>query len=91
MTVLEALALRKPVIAGVDTPGMIEMLENGRGGVLVNVRASGTIAAAMLTLANDVSERIRMGQSGFNRAQTHYRLGTILARYEDQYRGVLRG
>ena len=40
MTVLESMALAKPVIAGRDTPGIRQALRGGDAGVLTDVRDS---------------------------------------------------
>ncbi|HVZ84593.1 MAG TPA: glycosyltransferase family 4 protein [Terracidiphilus sp.] len=90
MAAVEAMALRKPVIAGAQTPGVREVLGFGENGVLTDVRRPEAIAEAMLLLARDEQARQRIGQSGFDRARACYRLETVMQQYEDQYHGVLR-
>ena len=90
MTALEALALKKVIIAGVATPGMCEMLDFGKSGILVDVRDPAAIARAMLRVAGDKEYRGRVAQSGFNRASSKYRLGSVISQYESLYSGILQ-
>jgi glycosyltransferase involved in cell wall biosynthesis len=88
MTVLESMALAKPVIAGRDTPGIRQALRGGDAGVLADVRDSGSIARAMLTLATDLSYRQRVAQSGHRHVASAYRKDSIVPQYEAVYRSL---
>jgi glycosyltransferase involved in cell wall biosynthesis len=90
MAALEAVALRKPVIAGSSTPGMREILDFGRSGVLVDVRNPDLIAKAMAKLAKDADYRNEMGKRGFERASTLYRLNVVMSQYEEMYKTILK-
>jgi glycosyltransferase involved in cell wall biosynthesis len=89
MTALEAMALRKPVIAGRDTPGVREVLGFGKNGILVDVRDPSAIALEMLCLARDKGYRETVARSGFDRASSQYRLESVITQYERLYNTVL--
>jgi glycosyltransferase involved in cell wall biosynthesis len=88
MTVLESMALAKPVIAGCDTPGIRQALLGGDVGVLADVRDSNSIARAMLTLITDASYRKRVAQSGHQHVASTYRKDLIVPQYESAYRSL---
>jgi L-malate glycosyltransferase len=88
MTVLESMALAKPVIAGSDTPGIRDALRGGDAGVLTDVRDSRSIAHAMISLMADPSYRQRVAQSGHQHVASTYRKDFIVPRYEAVYRSM---
>jgi L-malate glycosyltransferase len=88
MTVLESMALAKPVVAGRDTPGIRQALRDGDAGVLTDVRDSNSIARAMLTLMSDPSYCQRVAQSGCQHVTSTYRKGLIVPQYEAVYRSL---
>jgi glycosyltransferase involved in cell wall biosynthesis len=88
MTVLESMALAKPVIAGRDTPGIRQALQDGDAGVLTEVRDSNSIAQSMLALMSNPSYRRRIAQKGYQHVTTTYRRGLIVPQYEAVYRSL---
>lgn len=84
MAALEAMALRKPLIAGETTPGMREMLGPG-GGVLVDVRNTSALAQAMLQVAGNADYRRHLAQHGAERTFRLYRMKAIVDQYEALY------
>jgi glycosyltransferase involved in cell wall biosynthesis len=88
MTVLESMALAKPVIAGRDTPGIRQALRDGEAGVLTDVRDSRSIAQAMLKLITDSSYRQLVAQSGHQHVASTYRKDLIVPQYEAVYRSL---
>jgi glycosyltransferase involved in cell wall biosynthesis len=86
MAALEAMALRKPVIAGVSTPGVREVLNYGAAGVLVDMRSPAAISAAMTELLQHPQKRRRVGEAGYQHAIATYRLESVITKYEDLYR-----
>ncbi len=88
MASLEAMALRKPVIAGSQTPGVREVLGYGSAGALVDVSCMDLLANTMLRLATDQAERTHMTNAGFERAYRVYRLEAVVSMYEELYRQV---
>lgn len=89
MAALEAMALRKPLIAGETTPGMREMLGPG-GGLLVDVRSSSAIAQAMIQIAVNANYRHHLANHCFERVVRLYRLGTSVDQYEALYTRIVR-
>jgi L-malate glycosyltransferase len=88
MTILESMALRKPVIVGLHTSGMREML--GEHGMFADVRDPSSIAQAMVCLARDAGFRGQLAQRAFERASRLYRLDAVMKRYEVLYEQILR-
>jgi L-malate glycosyltransferase len=85
MVAAEAMALKKPVVAGKKTTGVREVLDFGRSGVLVDVNDSDAFAQEMVRLGRDLGYRDRVAQSGFERAASQFRLGTVVTQYEGLY------
>lgn len=90
MAALEAMALRKPVIAGAATPGVREVLNYGASGVLVDMRSSEALAEAMEQMAADPRQRQRVAAAGYEHAASTYRLEAIVSKYEELYRTFSR-
>jgi len=90
MTVLEGMALAKPVIAGRNTPGIRQALRNGDAGVLADVHDSGSIARAMITLMTDPPYRQKVAQCGHQHVSSAYRKDSIVPQYEAVYRSLAR-
>jgi glycosyltransferase involved in cell wall biosynthesis len=90
MAALEAMALRKAVIAGKDTPGVREVLGYGEAGVLINMTDSKELCGAMQRMAVDVPYRLDMAERGYNRAFSLYRTKVVFSQYEALYRSVLQ-
>jgi glycosyltransferase involved in cell wall biosynthesis len=90
MTALEAMALKKPVIAGRETAGVREVLGFGRNGILVDVRSPSAIAGEMIRLACDPKYQESVAQSGFDRAFSRYRLEAVIRQYESLYNNILQ-
>jgi glycosyltransferase involved in cell wall biosynthesis len=85
MAALEAMALKKPVIAGRKTPGVREVLGFGNAGILVDMRDPGAIAKEMIRLAQDADYCTDVAESGYARASALYRLKTVMTQYEVLY------
>lgn len=73
MTVLEAMAYGKPIIAS-RVGGIPEQIEDGVTGILVAPRNSVELRAAILTLAEDRDGRIAMGRKARARLETCFSL-----------------
>lgn len=85
MTVLEAMALAKPVIVGKKTPGMIQIMGGDDSGMLVDVRNSKAIAKAMVCLGKDRAFRERIASAAFTRVAKYFRLEKVMDQYEGAY------
>jgi glycosyltransferase involved in cell wall biosynthesis len=66
LAVIEAMALRKPVVAA-RAGGMLETVEDGVTGILVHPGDPDAIAEAVRGLAGDPQGRITMGEAGHQR------------------------
>jgi L-malate glycosyltransferase len=66
--VIEALALGVPVVVP-QAGSLAEIVETGRGGILVPVGDSSALSAALGALISDAALRMRLGASGPERAQ----------------------
>jgi L-malate glycosyltransferase len=85
VTILECMALRKPVVAGVRTPGLRWVLDNGRVGLLVDVRNPKDIAAAMLRIGQDRTLRLGLSAAAFQHAWDNFRADRVVPQYEALY------
>lgn len=88
MTVLESMALAKPIIAGSNTPGIRQALQDGTAGVLTDVREGDSIARAMLALIADPSYRQRIAKNAHQHVASTYRKELIVPQYEAVYRSM---
>jgi glycosyltransferase involved in cell wall biosynthesis len=62
-TCLEACAFGRPIIA-TRCGGPEEIVDDGVSGILVPVRDTDAMVAALSSLGNDAAKRVSMGQSG---------------------------
>lgn len=67
--VLEAMASGLPVVGGARSGAVPWLLSGGRAGVLVDVRAPGAIARAVIDLADDERRRLAVAAAGRERAE----------------------
>jgi L-malate glycosyltransferase len=88
--VIEAMALGVPVLA-TDRGGPAEILEGGRGGLLLPPREASAWARAARELAADPARRARIGEEGRQRAAGEFGLGPHGAAVAALYERVLAG
>ncbi len=86
LAALESMALKKPVIAGKRTPGVHWVLDEGRVGLLVDVRDPAEVAGAMQRLAGDPGLRSKLADAAFEHAWNNFRTDVVVPQYEDLYR-----
>jgi glycosyltransferase involved in cell wall biosynthesis len=85
---LEAMALGRPVVAScVD--GLLEVVEDGVSGFLVQPDNPAAIAEAIRRLISDRALREQMGQAGRERVKDCFTLSRMLANYEQLYQLAL--
>lgn len=87
---LEAAACGRPAVT-TDAPGCREMVEDGRNGVLVPVRAAAPLADALERLARSDAERRRMGDEARRRVETEFAAAIVHERIIGVYRALLAG
>jgi L-malate glycosyltransferase len=85
VTILECMALRKPIIAGMRTPGLRWVLDNGSVGLLADVRNPKDIAAAMLRLGRDRALCLSLSTAAFRKAWDNFRAELVVPQYETLY------
>lgn len=86
VAVSECMALRKPVIAGIHTTGMRWALDDGRCGLLADVRRPEEVARAMYLVATDETLRERLSEAAFERVWNLFRADVVVPQYEALYR-----
>jgi glycosyltransferase involved in cell wall biosynthesis len=88
MSLLEAMALGKPVVA-TDVGGVAETVEAEKTGILVPVGNQNAFAEALLKLAADPALARRLGQAGRQRHHDVFGLERMIAEYNRAFDQVL--
>ena len=89
LVLLEAMTLGVPIIAGKATGGTPWTLDDGRAGILVDVKDSSAVADAMERLASSADERETWGQRGLALAKRRYHIQQVADAYERVYDELL--
>lgn len=84
LTVLEAMAAGKPVIA-TAVGGVPELVEDGVTGILVPPRDARALAQEIIRLARDPDLRRAMGEAGQKKAVERFDISRTARGYEDLY------
>ena len=89
LTILESYAVHKPVIA-TDVGNCRELIygENdgcGTAGILTHIMNVSEIAAAIVELATSTQKRGEMGENGFRRVMSRYRIELMKQQYAQIY------
>lgn len=90
MVLIEAMALGIPVIAGRRSGGVPWTLDDGRAGLLVDVRNPESIAEGMRALLDDPPRRAALGLAGRALARKRFHIASIAAAYEPIYERLHR-
>ncbi len=91
LTILESYAAHKPVIA-TDVGNCSGLIYGegddtfGQAGILTHIMNVDEIADAILTLAADDARRLQMGENGYNRVMSKYKLSDMQETYERIYK-----
>lgn len=85
MALIEAMALGIPVIAGRNSGGVPWTLDEGRAGLLVDVKRPVEIAEAMLDLAENPQDRADWGAKGRRFAQQRFHIAAVTDAWQAQY------
>jgi glycosyltransferase involved in cell wall biosynthesis len=88
MTVLEAMAASRPVVAS-RVGGIPELVVEGVTGLLASPDDPGEFVQALLSLARDPARAGEMGRIGHARLLEHFSLDATLASYERLYAEVI--
>ena len=87
ITLIEALACAKPVIAA-NLPGVREVVKNGENGFVFEVKNEGDLASRINILLNDSDLMNKMGETGRKNAEKYYDHGAITKKLEDVYKKI---
>jgi glycosyltransferase involved in cell wall biosynthesis len=82
---LEAMGLGRPVI-GTRIPGIAEVVEDQRSGLLVSPEDPQALGTAILALLNEPPRRLAFGHAGRHRVQAHFTAETMARSLGDVYR-----
>jgi len=85
MVLIEAMALGVPTIAGEASGGTRWTLDEGRAGLLVDVKNPQDVALAMGRLADSADERATWGQRGLELATRRFHIRSVADAYEEIY------
>ena len=88
ITILEALALSKPLVAS-RVGGIPEIVEDGRSGLLVEPANAEALAAALARLLADRSLATRLGAAGAERVEQAFTIQRMCRAYEALYDRML--
>lgn len=86
---IESIALGKPVVAS-NVGGLPEVVEHGRNGLLVQPADIKMLADAMLFMLHDRAVVQAMGREARKIAAERFTLATMMSRYEQYYRRIMR-
>lgn len=90
MVLLEALALRRPVVAS-RVGGIPEVLADGYSGVLVLPTNAEELAAAIQSLIENPSKAVDFGASGRSQVESEFSAGLMATRTAEMYRTLQTG
>lgn len=85
---LEALAMKKPVVA-LNNGGTPEVVEHGLSGLLSEPGDQAALAANLLTLLRDPALRSRMGEHGRRRVEARFTPGRLARDTEQVYAALV--
>jgi glycosyltransferase involved in cell wall biosynthesis len=80
ITTIEAWAYEKPVVVG-DSPGQLDVVDDGRLGLVVPYGDTEQLLAALSRLSTDEALRMELGREGKRKVDTHYDLPEVIAQY----------
>jgi glycosyltransferase involved in cell wall biosynthesis len=88
IAVLEAMALRKPVVA-TTTGGLPEIVQDGETGLLVPPGDPDALAKVVSLLLRDSDHRMALGEAGRVRVATHFTMDAMMGRLTSCYGALL--
>lgn len=85
--ILEAMAMKKPVVAsGVD--GTRELIENGERGLLVSHSNSKELASAIKIVKNDVSFALQLSDAGYHYVRSNFSIDALVNQVQGIYETI---
>ncbi|TFE49843.1 glycosyltransferase family 1 protein [Streptomyces sp. ICN441] len=86
LTILEAMAVGVPVVAGGRSGGVPWVLDDGRAGVLTDVEDPAVLASDMTELFRDHERRVLLAERARKRVEGSFRLQDVARAYVDWFR-----
>jgi Glycosyltransferase len=90
-TLIEAMARRVPIIAGMDSGAVPWVLDYGNAGILCNVRDPNNIAEAAIDLLNSGDRWHRLSMSGYKRVVDEFSTENVIGLCMKEYKQILDG
>jgi len=87
-SLLEAMSSGLPVVA-TDAGSILEVIDNGRDGVIVPQRDSGALATAIADLINDRELRVRLGKNAAEKIRTKFDVTVCEHLFHDRIAEIL--
>ena len=91
MAIAEAMAMGLPVIGGSYSAGVPFILENGKAGMLTDVRSPESVAQAMFCLVYDTGLCSTLGRLARESAKQRFHIEKVVGAYMAAYNEVLAG
>lgn len=89
ITVLEAMAMRKAVIA-TDVSGNSEVVEDNVSGVLVPPKRPHCLARAIIRLLKDDRLRVKMGEAGYHKGRSFFNAERMIKETTEIYERLIK-
>lgn len=83
MTLLEAMAQGVPCIGGNESGAVPWLLDEGRSGVLVNVKSASAVADAVAQVCDDTVLRESIARNGYGRVEEQFLIDQVAGKYLD--------
>ena len=88
MIILEAMAMAKPIVAS-DIPGIREQIIDGKNGILVPIKDSNTLAAAIINILADRKTAENVGLAARKTVYEKFSIERMVAETESLYLSLL--
>jgi glycosyltransferase involved in cell wall biosynthesis len=88
LTIAEAMAMRRPVVAS-DSGGPREIVLTGETGYLVPVDNPDILAARIVEILSDPELRVRLGAAGYERVLSNFSVERMISELEADYDRIL--
>ncbi|UCF08815.1 MAG: glycosyltransferase family 4 protein [Thermoplasmata archaeon] len=88
LVVLEAMASSKPVVIS-NIPGVMELITDGREGLLAEPMNAEDLAAKINTVLSDENKSNKMGQEGRRKVESEFSWETVVSQIEGVYTEVI--
>lgn len=84
IALLEAFAFKRPVVAS-RIEGIIDIIDDGKNGLLVDADDPREFSKAVLSLCRDPERAILMGENGYNKVVSELTVGAEMSQFKDLY------